>query len=340
MQRSVKKINDLCDLSPESWPQVMKAARRVFKKDNRYGIFAMAIGLRRVRGIETKHLTLVTYIERKERSPGTPIPPVEFDFERRRYRMKPDVVATGRRLIGHDGQRLLFTGLHPGAQIVADLPGARSIGAVALLLETKGNPEYLVTAGHLFPTGSEGLIVKAASYTDPRARGIGNVLFNLLDGAVPGVRPDVAVVKLTPEGVRMAEESSADPRAPRFSGVVPTAELAGLEAQAYLPIEQQYSPVVVTQPRPFTGYMDSPLRPGGYEVTDVLETNHQMTHGGDSGTALFSSLHPMMAIGSCVGAIPNQSSLFEVFDRSLRIVRQVIGVPIRLWHGDYFGGDG
>lgn len=344
MSRTAKTINNLSDLPRGCWPQVMKAARRVFKKNNPYGVFGMTIDTRRTRGIETGVLTLVLYVEQKIRRPAKSIPYIEFDFERRRYRLQPDVVATGERFISHEGQKLLFTGLHPGAQIVADIPGgARSIGAVSVLLETERGPEYLVTAGHLFPSGAKGLPVRAASFGEKQAREVGKVIFNLLDHAAPGlpdnVRLDVSVVKLVPDGVRLAEETIANNRIPRFSGVVPMAELAGLAAQAYLPIEQQYSPVVVTQQHPFTGYMLAPFRPEGYEVTDILVTDRQMTQGGDSGTALFSAVHTTMSIGSCVGAIPNQSSLFEAFDRSLRVVRQVIGKPINLWHGDHFGGE-
>lgn len=30
--------------------------------------------------------------------------------------------------------------------------------------------------------------------------------------------------------------------------------------------------------------------------------------------------------------------LVEYFDRSLRVIRQMAGEPIDLWHGDHFGG--
>lgn len=339
---SKRMISDLEGLPEECWPKVMESARRVFKKKNKFGVFAMEIGPRRVRGLQTDQITLVTYIERKERKPPKPVPAVEFVFERRSFSIHPDVVATGHRAVTHDGWQPLFTGLHPGAQIIADIGEVKSVGAVSILLETEGLPKYLVTAGHLFPEGADGLPIMAASYEDQAPLEIGRVSFNLLDQTVPNlsteVKLDVAVIELGPEGVQLAQQTASNPRLPWFGSVVPLAGLGGVEAQAYLPVEHEYSSIVKTQQRLFSCHINSPQR-GDYTVTDVIQTSQQITMEGDSGTVLFSHQHPSVAVGGCVGAIPNQSSLFEPFDRSLRAIRRVTGEPFRLWHGDNFGGD-
>lgn len=327
-------ITDLNSLPTESHIIVMEAARKQFTRDNSYGVFAMEIGPKRVRGKKIAQLALVVYVERKLGQPSHHVSDLSFEFQGKQYSIIPDVVATGRRFAPHNGWTPLFTGLHPGAQIIAEVKGKISVGAVSLIFHTDGFPQYLVTAGHLFPPNSNGLKVKAAPQETDASYEIGKVLFNLLDDETP--RLDVAVIQLNQDGRQLAIDTANSTDFPQLSSSVPYSNLAGIKGQAFLPMEHQYSLTTLTNQYLFAGYMESDVR-GQYEITDVLQTDRAITQEGDSGTALFCSEYPMVGIGGCIGEI-GHSTLVEHFDRSLRVIRKRIGKPINLWHGDQFGG--
>lgn len=327
-------VTDLNMLPAECKVIVMGAARDKFKRDNPFGVFAMEIGPKRVRGNKVGQITLVVYVERKQMRPSHHVPALFFEFQGKEYSIIPDVVATGKKFASHNGFKPSFTGIHPGSQIIAEIEENISVGAVSLIFHTDGTPQYLVTAGHLFPPNSNGLKVKAAPQETDDSYEIGKVLFNLLDDGTP--RLDVAVILLNQDGSQLAIDTTNCAEFPQLSSSVPYSNLAGIKGQAFLPMEHQYSLTTLTNQYLFTGYMESDVR-GQYEITDVLQTDRAITQEGDSGTALFCSDYPMIGIGSCIGVI-GHSTLVEHFDRSLRVIRQLVGKPINLWHGDQFGG--
>jgi hypothetical protein len=333
--KAVQLLDDLSKIPSAAWEIVMEAARSIFYRNNDFGVYAIEIGPKRVRGLKLDAITLVVYVERKNRCPANPVPLVYFEINNQSYSILPDVVATGNKPAPHNGWHPLFTGLHPGAQIVSKLPGKTSVGAVSLLIQTGGALQYLVTAGHLFPPGANGLSVWAAPQETQAPISIGEVLFNLLDENTQ-LKLDVAVVQLNDRGIHLAEQTVTSSYYPKFSSTVPFSNLSGIEGQAFLPIEHQYSVKTVTEQYLFTGYMESEVW-GKYEVTNVLQADHPITNEGDSGTALFSSQYPTFAIGSCIGKL-GQTTLVEYFDRSMRVIQQLLGKPIDLWHGDYYGG--
>lgn len=333
-KKSAILITDLNMMPAESHVILMKAAREQFKRDNAFGVFAMEIGPKRVRGKKIAQFALVVYVERKLGKPSHHVPAVSFEFQGKHYSIIPDVVATGRKFAPHSGWQPLFTGLHPGSQIVAEVDGKISVGAVSLIFHTDGFPQYLLTAGHLFPPDSNGLAVKAALQETDDAFEIGDILFNLLDDGT--LRLDVAVIQLNQHGRQLAIDTANSSDLPQLSSTVLYSNLAGIKGQAFLPMEHQYSLTTLTNQYLFTGYMEGEVR-GKYEITDVLQTDRAITQEGDSGTALFCSDYPMIGIGGCIGEI-GHSTLVEHFDRSLRVIRQRIGKPINLWHGDQFGG--
>lgn len=312
---------------------VIRRARELLPPGNPFGIFAFGIGRKRVRGLPRPARALIVYVLRKEASPRNAVPPVRFRFHGQRYELLPDVVATGRPARAHEGSSVLFTGLHPGAQIIVELGTARSHGAVTCLLTSDGSPKYLVTAGHAFPPSAEGTTVVAGSYETQEPVHIGELRLNLLDGPMPGLPNglDAALVELSQEGADLALSTAADPRMPRFSRAVPLLKAQGVLTQAYLSVAHEYSRPVTAKHSLFTGYMDSEVRPGPYRVDDVLQTDIEITQPGDSGTALFLQTEPTAAVGGCVGGLPGVSSLFEPAARTLRILRRELGEPLQFW---------
>ena len=233
----------------------------------------------------------------------------------------------------HQGTSVLFTGLHPGAQIVAEWDTARSHGAVTCLLTADGSPKYLVTAGHAFPPSAEGTSVIAGSYETQDPVQIGELRLNLLDSPMPGLPDgmDAALVELSSEGAGLALSTAADPRMPRFTRAVPLPKAQGVLTQAYLSVAHEYSRPVTAKHSLFTGYLDSEVRPGPYRIDDVLQTDIEITQPGDSGTGLFLQSEPTAAVGGCVGGLPGVCSLFEPASRSLRIFRRELGEQLQFW---------
>jgi hypothetical protein len=218
-----------------------------------------------------------------------------------------------------------FTGLHPGAAIAARISSTTSeLGGVAVLLQphSGGNPTHLLTCGHLFPPrAGEVAVFAAKSPSSPRVR-IGMLVRNLLDADNDPPR-DVAVVALTPDGVAMA---FAGGPGPVIGDYLPDDDVFDQTARAFQPTRANYSSTTHTT-GPFDEHVDSPLWPGGFDVSGVVGTDAAVCVLGDSGTVLATLDDPAIAVGVC-SASDGDMSLFEPVGR---VLRAIANMELQLW---------
>jgi hypothetical protein len=216
-------------------------------------------------------------------------------------------------------------GLYAGAAIhVRGRVG--QFGGVACLLGDGHRATHFLTAGHLFPTGQENVEVLAARRGAPPSV-IGKLQVNLLDAPFAGQHPlDVALVALTPAGMRMAEQSRDGAKLRDFIG---GDVLAGAEVNAFLPTAHDCSRATELLDGPLDAQMRSAAR-GVYFVQQVVGTRAVITNPGDSGTILYNGpLSAASAVGICVGKF-GPMSIFEPLERALATLQEGTALPLRL----------
>jgi hypothetical protein len=317
-------------LAKSQWDAAMEAARKVFPPDNPYGVFAFGIGERRRKGRPVGGPTLQVLVERKHRSPDASVPAVRFRHLRKTFEVVPDIVATSRRpqpgqAMGHPE----FSGLHPGAAIQVHGRWWGAAGYLACDTRADGNsPTHLITAGHLFPPAADKEPVVAGMHgLEPQI--IGTLAANLLDwNPSPPLFPmDAAAVELNQAGQAMARACAAVVQL----GGLPTENLLGIDAQAFLTTSQDFSPVTRTDNRPFDfPAMQSSAR-GTYSVRTVLRTTSAITLDGDSGTVLTSYDDRRSAMGLCIGTVGTAMSLFEPAFRACKYLSRLLHLELQLW---------
>lgn len=325
------------DNAPERYRTALfEAAGRTYAIGNRFGVVGFTTGPRTRRGRRQRQETLIVLVPRKLHSPGRPIEPIRFEVDGVPHEAVPDVLAVGRPC-AQDAPLAEFTGLHPGAGIRCPYRGGgNEYGGVACILGTGGEPTHLLTAGHLFdPSAAPDQQVVEAGRPAGGAAVVGHCLVDFLDVQPPGLSHplDVAIVELNGEGVRIARDSRAERDDPWPSAMMPDVVALDRACVAFEPTIGDYSPATRTRPRLATCDMEGSARRGPFRVHDVLFTQQQVTHCGDSGTCLVTQTARRVLLGSCVGAAGG--SLFEPAWRAVEQARTHLGIPdLDIWRGE------
>lgn len=299
-------------LRREDWPALMKAARRLFPADNRYGVFAFGVGHRTTQGRERASYALNVFVPYKTPTPKHSVPQIEFRSGSRRVVAPLNVVATARRPICHSSGPAPFTGLHPGAVIRT----GNEYGGVACVLGQGSQATHLLTAGHLFSPGKVGAQVIAAQSNGAPKQIIGKLVVNLLD--TQGV--DAAAVELTSAGQGLLAASSGGPRLADVVGEDAVYDRPGV---AFRPTTHDYSIRTQTLPAPTDAFLSAGPR-GNYWVRDAVATPGAILGEGDSGSVLCTGSSNEFALGICVGDYHAQS-VFEPVGRALRLLQPSLG---------------
>lgn len=305
---------------------VMAAARRRFGPDNPYGVRAFGIDRKVTSGQRLGSIALNVYVVHKHAQPKRAVPTLVL--RGRGLRVHPDVVGVGVEPEGQDASHFSppFLGLYAGAAIhVRGRVG--QFGGVACLLGGGGRATHFLTAGHLFPTRRPNVEVLAARRGAPPSV-VGKLQVNLLDAPFAGMEHplDVALVTLTPGGMRMAEQSRDGVKLRDF---IDSDALAGAEVNAFLPTAHDCSRATELLDGPLDAQMRSAAR-GVYFVRQVIGTRAVITNPGDSGTILYNGpLSAASAVGICVGKF-GAMSIFEPFERALAALREGTALPLSL----------
>jgi hypothetical protein len=304
----------------------MAAARRQFGPGNPYGVQAFGIDRKVTCGRRLRTSALNVYVVHKQAAPTRAVPPLIV--RSRGLRVRPDVVGVGAQPTGHDAKRFAppLLGLYAGAAIHVQ-GRVRQFGGVTCLLGDGARPTHLLTAGHLFPKRQPNVEVLAARRGEAPSV-IGRLQVNLLDAPFPELEHplDVALVALTPRGVRMAEASQDGPKLCDF---VASDTLAGAEVSAFLPTAHDCSRPTELLDGPLDAQMRSAAR-GVYFVQQVVGTRAAISNPGDSGTILYNGpLSAAFAVGICVGQF-GAMTIFEPFERALLALRAGTGLPLSL----------
>lgn len=308
------------------WPDVMAAARRQFGPDNPYGVEAFGIDRKVTCGRRLHTSALNVYVVHKQAAPARAVPTLLV--RGRGLRVRPDVVGVGAQPTGHDARRFAapLLGLYAGAAIHVH-GRVRQFGGVACLLGDGARPTHLLTAGHLFPKRQPNVEVLAARRGEAPSV-IGRLQVNLLDAPFAELEHplDVALVALTPRGVRMAEASQEGPRLRDFAA---GDTLAGAPVSAFLPTAHDCSRPTELLDGPLDAQMRSAAR-GLYFVRQVVGTRAAISNPGDSGTILYNGpLAAALAVGICVGQF-GAMTIFEPFERALLALRAGTELPLSL----------
>jgi hypothetical protein len=296
----------------------MEAAERIFPPQNKYGVFGFGIGSKRKKGAYSGYNTLTVFITRKYKNPENRIPPVPVSFSEGDFFVIPDIIASGHAPKINNSKKLPFNGLHPGSVIRPEWDRSYSYGGVACILSSNREPDFLLTAGHLFPPGAQGTLVYAGD-SGFSGKPCGELVHNLLDHDYGSSNIDAALVQLNEDGKMLVHETTGD--GPYLQGI-DTLEIGRTGyVQAFLPNSNDYSDVVEVRYHNFTIYINEPLRDRDLVIRSSLLTRFSISRPGDSGTILFSRRESKGAVGICVGEWGTHS-IFEPIGRAIRILRQ------------------
>jgi hypothetical protein len=201
-----------------------------------------------------------------------------------------------------------FTGVYPGGSIAIDHAAGREYGAICALLARPGatQPSHLVTCGHMFPPGAQGLDVVGG---DGSERVIGTLVTNLLDRSQRS--RDVALVRLTPDGVGLALAGGPGPKLVDYASA---SSIFNLNVRTFRPTMGDYSTTTKTSSAVMNAYVTADLWPQGFNVEGVIATSAVVSQPGDSGTVL--ATNKPVAIGSCTADDGGQS-IFEPLGRAI-----------------------
>lgn len=235
-----------------------------------------------------------------------------------------------------------FSGLHPGAQLLA-----ADLGAVTCLLTTDHvHPTHLLTAGHLFTSKAKvGQPVFAAMAKSSSPVRVGHLVRDFLDEPpardlqhwLTGRVMDVALVELEVDGKTMATASRK--KGPRFRDLLSPVGLEATAGRVLRTMSEAQSRSVALSYSPDEPFQVAPRPVMQGTATRAPYTLRQLvrcprvTDPRDSGTALICAPPEAPAgIGLCVGATGRGESVFEVLDLVLWAVRQVNGCnSVEIW---------
>jgi hypothetical protein len=267
------------------------------------------------------------YVERKA-THALSAPTLSYRYRGRRRTIRADVIATGQRPRAGDGPPSPFSGLHQGAAVVA---AGQRFGGVGLLVSVDEEPAAFVTAGHLFATGASGTLVRAARPGRPLEI-VGRLERNLLDELVGDQEfpLDAALVRLTDAGKALAK-ATRHPSAPRPESLLDPD--AADRVQAFRPTIHDFSVMSDVLVEPAVTHFESPARPDGYSVREVLRTAQHVTKNGDSGTLFVAASEDRSALGTCIGG-DGRASFIEPLARSLALFCSATGEDFRIWNGE------
>ena len=186
-------------------------------------------------------------------------------------------------------------------------------GAVGCFLTTGGDPEYLVTSGHIFAGR-----VRQVLADEVRVGVLEHNLLESHDGA------DAALVRLTQSGVRLAEEGTrlrSHPKALANASLV-----YATAGRTYLPTRRRYTKFYRTQRGPEEVIMEVPARPR-YPLYSPIVIATECTQPGDSGSLLMNKKG--YALGLVAGEFGGQS-VFQPLPPVIDIFREIVP-HLSLW---------
>jgi hypothetical protein len=317
-------------LKPEHFAAAIEATFEAYPRGNAAGVFGACIQRKRTHGRRQRSWTVAVFVERKHPQPSQPVQPLRFRLGEEWVELLPDVVATGQRAAAAAGESPHFSGLHAGAALRVD-SGHSCAGGVACLLTKGSEPTHLLTAGHVFPEGSQGVPVLAAVSSSSPPKRVGQLAHNLLDGRAS---MDVALVELNDDGVQMALASGAAARLPRLQhDPFNTAFVASASLRVFLPTTGDYQGHLEGQLHFNRFTLESGCRPD-HEVRNVITTGFAHNTPGNSGTILMTDGPTSGSSGHGVGiaiGFAGDLSLHEPLDQALEHLRGHAGAGFRIW---------
>ncbi len=321
----------LTTLHPEHFEDALQAAIAAYPAGNDSGVFGVSVRRRTSKGRRHRQRTVALFVSRKQFAPSVAVAPLRFRSGNGWFEVVPDVVATGREAVAGAGSAPSFTGLHAGAAMRVDF-GLHCVGGVACLLAEHSEPSHLLTAGHLFPSGS-GLVPVLASRSplDP-PEAIGVLETNFLEAQVSFM--DVALVRLNAAGTQMALQSGMAPSLPRLeSQPFPSGLVQNTWLRVFLPLTGDYVSDLSGELPHNQFNVQSGCR-GAHVVRNVIETAFSHNTEGNSGTILLSDDRSGGVRGQGVGiavAFAGGTSLYEPLDRAISLSTSAVGRPLRVW---------
>ncbi|WP_147444832.1 hypothetical protein [Corallococcus sp. CA053C] len=304
----------------------MAAARELFPQGNRFGVVAFGVGRRRVRGEPSREWTLTVYVRRKHERPEYPVPPLTFRVRSGWYSIAPDIIATG--TLPRSGQSTLpeFEGLRIGATVNAVAPGGTlRAGGVSSLLTSAGSqePQWLLTAGHLFERGAWTTRVFAAP-PEGKPQVVGHPRLNLLEPSTGGLPLDAALVELTPAGRALAKKTP-----PLRAAGVALDSWTNTEVRMLRPTANAWASTRTEASLFDVHFPESAFGP--VSLAGLIATTSAITLDGDSGGALLTAGDVPKVLGSCSGALQPSHSFFQPLAPVLERLEQSLGVRLHLW---------